>query len=294
MDGVQNMNNLYMIIDSNFLCYRAVNAIREMKLSHNDLRTEIIFSFILQIHKLVKILDCNKIIFTWDSIINFRKDLFPGYKHKEFENEETQEEKEKRQLFYLQFSILRSEVLPMMGFKNIYHQTGMEADDIMAVITKDYPGKRFVIVSRDNDLFQLLTPNVWMYDPVVKKTITKGSFIDKWGIVPSRWGEVKCMAGCKGDKVPNVPSVAEKTAIKYLKKRLKVTTKAFAKIKESADLIKRNEKLVVLPFEGTKSIEIKEEQLFLIDFMKTFEKYGFESQLKGYELKQWQDSFGLF
>ena len=293
MAGKTNTSDYYLIIDSNFICHRALNAIREVKLTYGDLRTEIILSFLLQIHKIALKFRCNKLIFAWDSIINYRKDIYKDYKKKDFKEELTEEEIERMKICYRQFSEIRYKVLPSLGFKNVYQQTGVEGDDIIASVIINNPGKHFTIISRDNDLYQLLSPRVDMYDPISHKMITKRSFEEKWGIPPQMWGEVKCIAGCKNDNVPNVPNVGPKTAIKYLKHRLKATTQAFKRIKESEPIIERNRRLVVLPFECTLGIKIKEDQLYLIDFIEIFEKYGFESQLRNSELKQWQDTFNL-
>jgi len=290
--GEANTNNTYLIFDSNFICHRAKNAIRNVNLTYDDLRTEIIFSFMHQIYKIGNDLDVHKMVFAWDSVVNFRKDVDPEYKKKDYP-EETEKEKREREIIYRQFSQLRSHVLPNLGFRNIYYQTGMEGDDIIASITQNNPACKFAIISRDNDLFQLINKNTWMYDPVTRSHITQESFRGQWGIHPHEWATVKTIAGCSNDNVPNVPKVKEKTAIKYMKHRLKVTTKAYQDIMRSKALIEKNKRLVVLPFEGTKPIKIIPEQLCLIDFIDTFGKYGFESMLRNTWLKKWQDLLDL-
>jgi len=44
--------------------------------------------------------------------------------------------------------------LPQMGFRNVYHQTGYEADDLIAWCVARFPDE-YIIVSKDNDLFIL-------------------------------------------------------------------------------------------------------------------------------------------
>ena len=88
-----------------------------------------------------------------------------------------EDQKEMRESTQLQMKILRKEILPAMGFTNIRHQIGYEADDHIATpVMQDgpfngMPSKRktafpeerknndrppFLIVSADEDLFQLL------------------------------------------------------------------------------------------------------------------------------------------
>jgi len=243
-------------------------------------------------YKIGSDLDAHKMIFAWDSIVNFRKDIYPDYKKREYP-EQTEKEKRESKIIYQQFSTLRSSFLKSLGFKNTFSQTGMEADDIIASITQNNPNHKFVIISRDNDLFQLINKNTWMYDPVTQKHITQESFTEEWGIYPYEWATVKTIAGCTTDNVPNVPKVKEKTAIKYMKHRLKVTTKAYQDIMHSKSLIEKNKRLVVLPFEGTRPIKITSDSLHLIDFINTFETYGFESMLRNTWLKKWQDLLDL-
>ena len=69
---------------------------------------------------------------------------------------------------FTQFEQLRKEILPRIGLVNNFHANGYEADDLIAKIVMDNPG-RGIICSSDEDLFQLL-PYARMYN-LGKKTL---------------------------------------------------------------------------------------------------------------------------
>jgi 5'-3' exonuclease len=256
------------------------------------MRTEVIFNFVSQLLTLSQNFDSNQYLFIWDSKARARRKVWPEYKTKK--EEKTPEEIEFDKLTYPQFSTIRMEVLPAMGFKNIFIQTGMEADDIIASIVLDYRYEDIMIISRDGDLHQLLlNDNISQYDPQTKKVITRESFIEKWNIEPEQWAEVKAIAGCKSDEIDGVDKVAEKTAIKYLNQELKSSLVSYANIEASTELIDRNRKLVKLPFDGTNHFEIVNDDISLTKFMRVFEKYDFQYFLRQEELSEWERGFKL-
>jgi len=281
-----------IIVDANALCYRTMYAMikSEQQLSVEDMKTEIIFGFIMALPVLAEMFDSNEFIFVWDSGKYFRKDIFPEYKGER--EEKSPEEIEALNLSFPQFKQLRKEVLPQLGFNNNLIQTGMETDDIIAAITKNYEDE-FVIISRDGDLYQLLSSRVSMYDPTFKRVTTQETFREKWDIHPNEWWLVKAIAGCSSDNVPGVPGVAEKTAIKYMKNLLKPTTKAFRNITAWKKKIDRNVLLVKLPYEGTIVPEIVPDELISGKFLAMFDYYNFQSQLTDERFATWVKLFKL-
>ena len=196
---------------------------------------------------------------------------------------------------FAQFARLRMKVLPKFGFKNNFIQTGLEADDIIAAIVQNYePPEKFIIVSSDNDLYQLLSPTVSMFSNKSKKMMTVESFTKKWGIAPELWPMVKQIAGCTSDTVKGVVGIGEKKAIQFLLGTLKEHTKGYKSIIDGKDIIDRNEALVVLPFKGTKVPNIVEEETFyLANFIEITDEYGFRSFQQIESLDQWVTQFGM-
>ena len=184
-------------------------------------------------------------------------------------------------------------VLPKLGFKNNFIQTGMEADDLIAAITQNYDVE-LVIISADQDLYQLLTPTVSMYSSKGKKLTTDKSFTKEYGIKPDKWARVKQIAGCSTDNVKGIEKVGEKTAIKYIKDELGKKTKAYNNIVQGDAIIERNEALVKLPFKGTKIPKIRlPGPLYLANFVEITDEYGFRSMQQVGQLNQWITQFEM-
>lgn len=298
---------MLLIIDCLALCYRAKYAMKNIELSHNEMKTEIMFNFLNQILELAKRFETDAFAFAWDSRKSKRRKLYPKYKYKRRE-EKTLAEQQFDNMSREQFHILRNDVLPSLGFKNSFIQTGMEADDIIAsIVTDDYTmetignvsqdvlRKDIVMVSRDHDLFQLLD-FADMYDFQTKKMKDTNWFTKKYSVYVHNWRQVKSIAGCTTDNVPGVPGVKEKTAIKYIRNILPKHYKTYKAItsKEGKKTIERNAQLVCLPFKGTKKFTFKKEKLHSKDFYGTFERFGFHSFMEQNNFYDWKVLFNLF
>jgi len=284
---------MLLIIDSPALCYRAKFAMQKVELSFEEMKTEIIFNFLNQILSLAKRFETNHFAFCWDSRKSFRRDLYPDYKYKRKEDK-TQEEIKFDSLAYTQFHRLRREVLPALGFKNNFIQTGLEADDIIASIVISGVPQKHVIISRDNDLYQLLN-NCDIFDFQTLKVMDRKKFMIKYLIEPIDWKHIKKIAGCKGDNVSGINGVKEKTAIKFWRGELPEHYKAFKAIisEEGQKIIERNKALVCLPFDGTKIFDLYNNKLYSKDFYDVFESLGFKSFLTQESFWEWEERFGL-
>ncbi|MDT8395397.1 MAG: DNA polymerase I [bacterium] len=95
---------------------------------------------------------------------------------------------------------------------------GMEADDIIATLARQYAGKvdRVVIVSSDKDLMQLVGPGVVMLDTMKDKWIGVDEVVEKFGVEPSRVAHVLALTGDSADNVPGLRGVGPKTAGKLI------------------------------------------------------------------------------
>lgn len=202
----------------------------------------------------------NRVAWTFDRGCDKRREIFSQYKrnrHKDQSPEERQAFSNLRKQLYR----LRTRYLPEIGFKNVLSQDGYEADDIIASVCDNLPkGEEAIIVSSDEDLFQLLGPRVCMW--LLKgKIVTADSFTRQWGICPAKWPDVKALAGCRGDGVIGIKGVGEKTAVKFLTGKLKPDTKAFQAIVAGTNVWNFNLDLVRLPFVGTEPCHLQEDNV---------------------------------
>jgi len=279
-------------VDCHAMCHRIRYGMGGIELSTDNSNTEIVFGFMVQLHQLATKFETNLFAFAWDSSKNFREDIDSDYKRNRKNVEKTKEEYDQDRKARWQFTRLRVDVLPRLGFRNNFIQTGLEADDLIAsiVCTNEY---NHIIVSRDSDLYQLLHPTVRMYDSQTKKEFTYPDFMLRYGIRPGVWAKVKAIAGCPTDNVMGIPGVGEKTAIRYLREELPAKNKAFQLIVDSSDKINHNLELVELPFHETQETPIVEHELYQKDFLTVFEKLKFKSFLSASNFNEWVKAFRL-
>jgi len=260
-------------------------------LSYRGMNVSVIFGFLKTILAIFKKYRSNQMVFAWDSKKSNRKLLFEKYKSNRRKNL-TEEEKEKLNESFTQFTALRMAVLPSMGFRNNFRKTGFEGDDIIAAITHQTREDEVVIVSSDHDYYQLLGSGIVMYDPKKRKELDSAWFEREFTITPLQWAKVLSIAGCPGDGVPGVSGVGVKTAIKYLKYELKKDSKPYKNIKNHQKEIELYDSLVRLPLQGTGKFEIKENRLSEKNFWDNFSYYGFHSFMKDEGWSDWVDFIG--
>ena len=219
---------------------------------------------------LADLFDTDHFIFCWDSRKNKRRQIYKDYKRKRYE-ERTADEQFKDEETKRQITLLRSRVLPTIGFKNSFVCTGYEADDVIAQICVQYHDHEMVIVSTDKDLFQCLTPTICMYRMLPSgktELLTNWDFIRKWEISPEEWADVLAIAGDTSDNIEGVAGVGQITACKFMKGELGKQTKAYFNIMNSEEMINRNKMLTRLPMEGIAEYTIStDEQLSLAGFI---------------------------
>ena len=255
-------------------------------LSHEGGPTGIIYGFLKSIPMYQEMFDTPHIIFCWDSKTSKRQEIFSKYKLNRIirQKEMNEEELNFEYTFRFQMKMLRLKYLPMIGFQNIFCQKGYEADDLIASLCLSISEKsNIVIITSDQDLYQCLTTNIFIYDPNKRKRMTLQGLYKQYGVRPHEWKMMKAIAGCSTDNVPGVKGIGEKTALKYLIEGLSDTTKAFQRInsEQGWKIYKRNLKLVSLPFQGafqgTKKFQLKKDNLSANGWKQVIRKLGLKS-----------------
>lgn len=274
-----------LLIDSNFICHQARYTMPTMT-NAEETPTEVTYGFLKRILYLGKEFNTNRFIFCWDSRKSFRKKLFPFYKENRRSKEKCTREEKIDKSAYIQFTLLRTDILPTIGFHNNLLQTGIESDDIIASLLENNDLEEPVIVSSDEDMFQLLD-KADMFSPSKRKYITKDSFKSQYGIDPGEWVDVKAIAGCKSDNVPGVSGVGEQRVLRYLNGELKECSQSYKKIVEfeRSKHYRMNLRLVGLPFEKTKVFDVNK------DFV-TFDKKAFMELCLEHDFNSFIDNLG--
>ncbi len=244
----------WLIVDTPNLCWRAY---------YSYGAKEPLVSVILavkDVQDIARELDCAHVAWAFDRPPYKRRELFPTYKLKP---ENVTEDDDPKDELRRQVTKLRTDYLPGLGYTNILSSNGYEADDVIAqcCALDNHTERRFILCSGDQDLYQLLSRRVAVYQPIGKQFLTAKWFRAEYGIPPSLWPDVKAIGGCVSDQIPGVDGVKEKTAIKYLTgkmNRLNVTHQNIANFIGSDDHA-RNLKLVTLPFEGCRTLALRED-----------------------------------
>ncbi|MFH1684757.1 MAG: hypothetical protein ABH983_00465, partial [Candidatus Micrarchaeota archaeon] len=284
-----------ILVDCSCLAYKALFTTGD--LSQDQKRVGVIFGFIKQIFTIAKKFETNRFYFLWDSRNSYRKIHYPPYKSSRRKDMTEQQIIDMKDAFR-QFDEIREILLPMMGFNNIYQQSGYEADDLIAHIAMRLPDET-IIASTDNDLLQLIHRDrfcpVSIYN--FKGVTDEAKFKEAWyGLDPVKWAFVKAIAGCGSDEVEGISGVGEMSAAKYLVGILP-DGKMKDKIEsdEGKEIAKRNVPLVALPYsQGLKPIKIfglMDDDISVDKFKAIFGQYGFKSLLKEEEIERWSKSF---
>lgn len=257
----------WLLIDVSGLAYRSFFAVSEGVFLGEVVG--VIYGVMRSVLKLSELFSTRKLVWCFDGGNRKRREFFPGYKS----NRKPLTDERKRLLDSLKegLEVFRVERLPELGFRNLFCQEGYEADDVVASVVDVLMGKNVVIVSSDNDLYQLLDNTVIMYIPG-KGVYSRESFCKEWGIEPSLWPMVKAIAGCPSDGVDGVRGVGEKTAIRYLSGSLK--GRLFDRIESSRELIERNLRLVKLPWEGVNRWFVDEDEISFNEWNRLLVEYG--------------------
>ena len=101
-----------------------------------------------------------------------------------------------------------------------YRLSGLEADDLIASLTREWcekdPSRHVVIVSNDKDLMQLVNPQVILWDTMHQKVYDEAAVLEKFKVNPNQIRDYLALVGDASDNIPGVPSIGPKTAADLL------------------------------------------------------------------------------
>lgn len=209
--------NKLLLIDGSSVAFRAFfalyNQIDRFK-NANGLHTNAIYGFNLMLDHMMKRIEPTHILVAFDAgKTTFRTEMYADYKAG---RAKTPDE------FREQFPFIR-QMLDAMGVKH-YELAQYEADDIIGTLDKMAERTDILfdvtIVSGDKDLIQLTDENTVV--EISKKGVaefeefTPAYLMEKMGITPAQFIDLKALMGDKSDNIPGVTKIGEKTGLKLL------------------------------------------------------------------------------
>jgi 5'-3' exonuclease len=243
--------------------------------------TGVIYGFLQTILQLQNQFKTPNIAFCFDSRSSKRKEIYPEYKTNRKNRKSLSKQEELWELeFHRQIILLRKSYLPKIGFNNIFIQKGYESDDLLAKLAYDIKDNDIAIISADEDLFQCIRKNIFVYNPQKKFYMTHERFYKTYKIRPHEWCIIKALAGCSTDNVKGLPGIGEKTALKWVRGELKnYKSKAYKTLSstESKTIFDFNYPLVKLPFKGTKTMSLKRDNISKQGWQSVCRRLGFKS-----------------
>ena len=231
--------------------------------------TRCIYGLLRDLGTLCNTLHSTKFVFCFDGKEGIRKELYPAYKATRTEQSAVNK----------WLDLIREDVLPELGYKNILYDPQWEADDFIAHVCQTRaPMQKCIIVSNDQDLYQCLdTDKVRIWNVFSKSFVTDFIINQKYGLRPDQWAMAKAIAGCKSDNIAGVPGVGPNKARDYILKTISTTSKAYTNIEALKELIVTNLKLVTLPCPEIKvlpSIKLEFPEMYVCDWVKVCQKYN--------------------
>lgn len=209
--------NRLLLIDGSSVAFRAFfalyNQIDRFK-SPTGLHTNAIYGFHLMLDHMMKRIKPTHVLVAFDAgKTTFRTEMYEEYKAG---RAKTPDE------FREQFPFIR-QMLEVMGIRH-YDLERYEADDIIGTLDKMAERTEVpfdvTIVSGDKDLIQLTDDNTVV--EISKKGVaefeefTPAYLMEKMGITPTQFIDLKALMGDKSDNIPGVTKIGEKTGLKLL------------------------------------------------------------------------------
>ncbi|MFZ9213110.1 MAG: DNA polymerase I [Candidatus Nanopelagicales bacterium] len=203
-----------LLVDGHSLAYRAFYALPlESFATSSGQPTNAVYGFTSMLINAIKDEKPTHIAIAFDVSRNtFRKELFSEYKANRAKTPD--EFKSQLPLIHQVIGALKIPGLQVEGF---------EADDIIATLAKlgEKNEMRVSILTGDRDTFQLVNKDITVL--YARKGVsdiarmTPDAVKEKYELTPEQYPDFAALRGDPSDNLPSIPSVGEKTAVKWIK-----------------------------------------------------------------------------
>lgn len=242
-----------LLLDGKYLAYRTQYS-KTGSLSHSGIKTGLYYGFFNTLQQLMHKFYPLYVAIMWDSPSRkgVRKKSFPGYKNRDNWDKLTEEQKKDKIEFNDAYENLMV-ICEDLGIAS-YILDGYEADDLFALWIKRFENyKPIIMITRDEDMYQLLSDEVSIYSPDDKVMKTLDWFVKEYKFTPDKWANYKAMAGCKSDTIPGLKGIGEETALKYFRNE---PTKKIIDTDDNWEIMNKFYSLIVLPHPDLKDMHL--------------------------------------
>jgi DNA polymerase-1 len=276
-----------LLVDGHSLAYRAFYALPLDNFSTSSGQpTNAVFGFTSMLINAIKDEKPTHLAIAFDvSRETFRREMFAEYKANRAKSPDE---------FRSQLPLI-TEVIEAMQIPGIQVK-GYEADDIIATLAKqgEKKGMRVSILTGDRDSYQLVNDSITVL--YARKGVsdiarmTPAAVLEKYELTPEQYPDFAALRGDPSDNLPSVPSVGEKTAVKWIKEYgnldelIKHANEISGKVGESLraniEQVKLNRKITELVKDvsldvGVEQLVVKELDIDLVN--KVFTALEFKS-----------------
>ncbi|MBE6550484.1 MAG: DNA polymerase I, partial [Ruminococcaceae bacterium] len=198
-----------LVIDGNSILNRAFYGVKLLS-NRNGLHTNAIFGMINIIMRQIEAVKPDYAAVAFDlKAPTFRHKMYDAYKA----GRHAMPDELREQFPYAK------RVLCEMGL-SVLEMEGYEADDILGTLATqaEERGVKAYILTGDRDSLQLITDSTTVLLATNHDTLKmdRAAFIEKYGVDPSQFVDVKALMGDSSDNIPGVAGVGEKTALKLI------------------------------------------------------------------------------
>lgn len=268
LDPKRDVHDKILVVDSLNLFIRSFCVVPT--LNDNGIHVGGVQGSLVSLQYAIKKIRPTRIIMVWDGRggSKARREMYDGYKANrgkglkglnrtvEWADEEAEEKAAVRQISRL---AQYTEHLPVTSIVIDY----AEADDVIAYICNQlFPDDKKIVMSTDKDFYQLVSDKTSIYRPTTKEIIDRKYLQENFAIAPHNFALYRALDGDPSDNLPGVKGVGLKTVAKlypeladdtvydpeYIieKAEKNLDTKAYEKIFNNADIVRRNHKLMQL------------------------------------------------
>ena len=188
-----------LLIDGNNIGYASQMSNR---LTVGDVETQAVYGVLKTIRKIIKKFPYYTLVILFDGKAQWRMDIWPEYKGNRDANKAM---KDMRESYMAQLPLIL-DGLSHLGIAALKNDNA-EADDIAGLFAKraNKKGDELLLVSRDKDWLQLVSPFVSVYNPIDDVFTNVHNFTERTGYIDGEtFLQAKAMMGDSSDNIPPV------------------------------------------------------------------------------------------